>query len=101
MDPPEAVTAPEKVLVAVPRVTAPAVWLYVLLKVVEEELPVKVPPEMVAAPEKVLVPEVELKVPVPESAKVELALKIEVDVARVPEEMARAPVMVVVPPPVL
>jgi hypothetical protein len=56
---------------------------------------------MVATPEKVLFPEVELKVPVPESAKVELALKAEVVVARVPAETARAPEIVVVPPPVL
>ena len=52
-------------------------------------------------PVKVLVPVVELKIPVPESAKVELALKVDVVVARVPEDTARAPVMVVVPPPVL
>jgi len=73
----------------------------VLLKLDEEVLPVKVPPEIVTAPVKVLVPEVELNVPVEERAKVEFALKVEVDVARVPAETARAPVMLVVPPPVL
>lgn len=71
------------------------------VKVEDEDPPVKVPPEMVVAPVKVLVPVVELKVPVPDRAKVELAAMIPVEAPKVPAETLKAPVIFVVPPPVL